>query len=131
MLTHSGLCGPTVFGSRLLHLGLLCLHQGLDGGGLWGGEHHCNDDDNQHHNLCYDHHQDHDNHLDNDQMDPAARQCLPGCSAHGSIQPGSNVCTCDPGWTGEFLDYDDFHADEDGRYDHHDHGNDDDDNDFN
>ena len=34
------------------------------------------------------------------QMDPAARQCLPGCSAHGSIQPGSNVCTCDPGWTG-------------------------------
>ena len=37
-------------------------------------------------------------------MDPAARQCLPGCSAHGSIQPGSNVCTCDPGWTGACVD---------------------------
>merc|ERR1719458_2498777 len=35
------------------------------------------------------------------EMDPAARQCLPGCSAHGSIQPGSNACTCDPGWTGK------------------------------
>ena len=38
MTIISGLCGPTVFGSRLLHLGLLCLHQGLDGRGLWRGE---------------------------------------------------------------------------------------------
>ena len=38
ILIHSGLCGPSVLGTRLLHLRLLCLHQGLDGGRLWRGE---------------------------------------------------------------------------------------------
>ena len=45
------------------------------------------------------------------QMDPAARQCLPGCSAHGSIQQGSNVCACDPGWTGDHCHGEDQQGD--------------------
>ena len=35
----SRLCRPSLLRTRLLHLRLLRLHQGLDGRRLWGGEH--------------------------------------------------------------------------------------------
>ena len=34
------------------------------------------------------------------QLDPAARQCVPGCGGHGTLEPETQVCRCQHGWTG-------------------------------